>query len=216
MQIAGTTQLHEASSGKALESESHSVLSNSLWPYGLYSPWDSPGQNTGVGSLYLLQGIFSTQESSPGLLQCRQILYQLSQNGSPGILEWVAYPFSSRSSDLGIKPGLLHCRQFLYQLSYQGSPNSAYHLLNFSNLLFFGPWHPWDFSNAFKIPVCVYLVKNQFTVRNSRVSNLYGLMWCYFVHLLSNSQILWTSFCDMSVSTVLSSTVEVYCTDKLF
>ena len=59
---------------------------------------DTPGQNTGVGSLSLLQGIFSTQGSNPGLPHCRQILYQLSHRGSPRILEWVAYPFSSRSS----------------------------------------------------------------------------------------------------------------------
>ena len=43
------------------ESKSHSVVSNSLQPHGLYSPWNSPGQNTGVGSLSLLQGIFPTQ-----------------------------------------------------------------------------------------------------------------------------------------------------------
>ena len=59
---------------------------------------NSPCQNTGVGSLYLLWGIFSTQGLNPGLLHCRQILYQLSHEGSPGILEWVAYPFFSRSS----------------------------------------------------------------------------------------------------------------------
>ena len=58
----------------------------------------SPGQNTGVGSLSLLQGIFPTQESTWGLLHCRWILYQPSYQGSPRILEWVAYPFSSRSS----------------------------------------------------------------------------------------------------------------------
>ena len=46
------------------ESESHSVVSDSLWPHGLYSPWNSPGQNTGVGSLSLLQGIFPTQGSN--------------------------------------------------------------------------------------------------------------------------------------------------------
>ena len=54
--------------------------------------------NTGVGSLSLLQGIFPTQGSNPGLLHCGQILYQLSHKGSPRILEWVAHPFSSRSS----------------------------------------------------------------------------------------------------------------------
>ena len=80
------------------ESESHSVVSNSLWPHGLHSPWNSPGRNTGVGSLSLLQGIFPTQGSNPGLLHCRQIFYQLSHKGSTGIPEWVAYPCSSGSS----------------------------------------------------------------------------------------------------------------------
>ena len=64
-------------------SESHSVVSDSLPPYGLYSPWNSSGQNTGVDSLSLLQGIFPTQGSNPGLLHCRRILYQLSHKGSP-------------------------------------------------------------------------------------------------------------------------------------
>ena len=48
-------------------SESCSVVSDFLQPHGLYSPWNSPGQNTGVGSLSLLQGIFPTQGSNPGL-----------------------------------------------------------------------------------------------------------------------------------------------------
>ena len=69
-----------------------------LWLHGLYSPWNSPGQNTGVGSLSLLQGIFQTQGSNPGILHCRWILYQLSHKRSPRILEWVAYPFSRGSS----------------------------------------------------------------------------------------------------------------------
>ena len=64
-------------------SESCSVMSNSLWPHGLYSAWNSPGQNTGVGSLSLLQGIFPTQGLNPGLPHCRRILYQLSHQGSP-------------------------------------------------------------------------------------------------------------------------------------
>ena len=54
-----------------------------LRPHGLYSPWNSPGQNTGVGSLSLLRGIFSSQGSNPGLPHCRLILYQLSHKGSP-------------------------------------------------------------------------------------------------------------------------------------
>ena len=80
------------------ESESFSVMFDSLWPHGLYSPWNSPGQNTDVGSLSLLQGIFPTQKSNAGPPHCRQILFQLSHKGSPRILELVAYPFSSGSS----------------------------------------------------------------------------------------------------------------------
>ena len=97
-----------------------------------YSSWNSPGQNTGVGSLSLLQWIFPTQGMNPGLLHCRHILYQLRQKGIPRtlewvkmevkvaqlcptlcdpitvlrilqarILEWVAFPFSRGSSQLG-------------------------------------------------------------------------------------------------------------------
>ena len=66
--------------------------------HGLYTPWNSPGQNTGVGSLSLLHGIFSTQGSNPGLPHYRWILYKLSHKGGPRILEWVAYPFSNGSS----------------------------------------------------------------------------------------------------------------------
>ena len=73
-------------------------MSDYLRPHVLYTPWNSPGQNTGVGSLSLLQGIFPTQGSNPGLPHYRWILYQLSHKGSPRILEWVAYPFCSRSS----------------------------------------------------------------------------------------------------------------------
>ena len=79
---------------KESKCESHSVVSDSLRPHGLYSPWNSPGQNTGEGSLSLLQGIFPTQGSNSGLQHCGQILYQLSQK----ILERVAYPFSRESS----------------------------------------------------------------------------------------------------------------------
>ena len=78
--------------------EGCSVTSDSLWPHGLYRSWNSSGQNIGVGSLSLLQVIVPTQGSNPSLPHCRRILYQLSHKGSPRILEWVAYPFSSGSS----------------------------------------------------------------------------------------------------------------------
>ena len=80
------------------ESESRSVLSDSLPPHGLCSPWNSLSQNTGWYSLSLLQGIFPTQGSNPSLPHCRWILYKLRHKGNPRILKWVAYPFSRESS----------------------------------------------------------------------------------------------------------------------
>ena len=68
---------------KVTESESQPVMFDSLWPHGRYSPWNSPGQNTGVGSCSLFQGIFATQWLNPVLLHWRQILYQLSHQRSP-------------------------------------------------------------------------------------------------------------------------------------
>ena len=57
-------------------------LCPTLLPHGLYSPWNSPGQSTGVGSPSLFQWIFPSQGLNPGLPHCRQILYQLRQQGS--------------------------------------------------------------------------------------------------------------------------------------
>ena len=78
-----------------------------------------------VGSHALLQGVFPTQGLNPHLPHCRQILYRLSHQGSPRILEWAAYPFPGDLSDPGIELGSLYCRWILYQLSYQGNPTVA-------------------------------------------------------------------------------------------
>ena len=72
-------------------------MSRGLHPARLLCSWDFSGKNTGVGCHSLLQGNLPTQRSNPGLPHCRWILYQLSPQGRPRILEWVAYPFSSRS-----------------------------------------------------------------------------------------------------------------------
>ena len=135
--------------GSKVKSESRSTVSNSSQPQGLYSPWNSAGQNPGVGSLSLLHGIFLSQRSNPGLLHCRQILYQLSHMGSPE--DWSGQPVPS-PADLpnpGIKPGSLslqadslpselswkplrskevsnlclrHCRRILYSLNHWKVP----------------------------------------------------------------------------------------------
>ena len=89
-----------------------SVVSNSLQPYGLWPnrllcPRDSPGKNTEVSCHALLQGIFPTQGSNPGLPHCRWIIiYHLSHQGSPRILKRVAYPFSRETSRLGNQTGV--------------------------------------------------------------------------------------------------------------
>ena len=80
-----------------LESQSGSVMSDSLWPHGLqpvrlFCPWNFPDKNTGVGNYSLLQGIFPTQGSNPGLQHCGQILYLLSHEGSPQYLTLYKIP----------------------------------------------------------------------------------------------------------------------------
>ena len=72
----------ELKGAQGSESEICSVMSNVLRPHELYSSWNSPDQNAGVGSLSLPQGIFPTQGSNPGFLHGRQILNQLSHKGS--------------------------------------------------------------------------------------------------------------------------------------
>ena len=81
-----------------VESESHSVMSDSLRPHGLYSLWNSLDQNTGVGSLFLLQGSSQPREWTQVSRNTGEFLYLLSHKRSPRILEWVAYPFSSGPS----------------------------------------------------------------------------------------------------------------------
>ena len=86
-------------------SESRSVMSNSLHPHGLYSPWNSPDQNAGLDSLFLLQVIFPTQGSTAGLPHCRWILYQLSHKKDE--LKW-------NGNERDIQPPILntcHIRQ---------------------------------------------------------------------------------------------------------
>ena len=78
----------------AVRAQLHLTLCDPLGcsPPGSSVHGDSLGENTGVDCHALLQGIFPTQASNPGLLHWRWILYRLSHQGSPGILKWVAYP----------------------------------------------------------------------------------------------------------------------------
>ena len=96
-----------------------SVVSNHLWPNGLWParflcPWGFPGKNTGAGCHALLQGIFKTQGSNLGLPHCRWSLYHLRHQGSSRILEWTAKPSSKGSSQPRDQTQVCrHCRQIL-------------------------------------------------------------------------------------------------------
>ena len=120
--------------------KSLSVVSNSMWPHGLYSLWNSPGQNTGVGSLSLLHGIVPTQGPNPCLPHCKQILYQLSHKRSPRILEWIAYPFS-RGSSWPRNPTMVSCIAggFFTNWAIREAPIQRYNIANNPKAIFI--WH---------------------------------------------------------------------------
>ena len=104
-------------------SENCSVVSDSATPWAIHSSWNSPGQNTGAGSLSLLQGIFPTQGLNLDLMHCRWILYRAEPPGKPkntgvGSLSLLQGIFPTQESNRGLP----HCRQILYQLSYRGNP----------------------------------------------------------------------------------------------
>ena len=81
-------ELLKSSRQRQYESESCSVMFYCLQPHGLYIySLYNIGENPGVDSCSLLQGIFPTQRLNPGLSLYRQILYKLSHQGSPRILE---------------------------------------------------------------------------------------------------------------------------------
>ena len=90
------------------ERESHSVVSDSVQPRERYgeNPWDSLGQNAGVGSLSLLQGIFPAQGLTPGLPHCRWILYQLSHHASSLIYLFLSEVWFFQWSCVDVRVGL--------------------------------------------------------------------------------------------------------------
>ena len=106
---------------------SYLVMSNSLGPHGLQParllcPWDSLARVLEWVAIILLQGIFPTQGLNPGLPHCRWILYYLSHQKNPRILECSLSPLQEIFPSQKTNQGLLHYRQIIYQLSYQASP----------------------------------------------------------------------------------------------
>ena len=98
-------------------------MSDSLETHGLYSPWNSPGQNTGVGSLFPSPGDLLNPGIKPRspALQVDSLPAEpqrKSKNTWVGSLSLLQRIFPTQESN----QGLLHCRWILYQLSYRGSP----------------------------------------------------------------------------------------------
>ena len=118
-------------------SESHSVVSITLQPHGRYR--NSPGQNTGVGSRSLLQGIFPTQGLNPDLPHCGRILYQLSHQGNPEI--WCYYLGNSKLVKIWKKEDKKNGLKILYTPCQGATLFSHIDLTPFlkTNLLFQGP-----------------------------------------------------------------------------
>ena len=99
-------------------------MSDSLWPHRIYSPWNSPGQNTGMGSLSLLQRIFPIQGSNPGLLHFGQIFTSWAIREAQE--HWVVSLSLLQEIFLTqeLNWSLLHYRVILYQLSYKENQKS--------------------------------------------------------------------------------------------
>ena len=151
-------------------------MSNSLWPHGLYSPWHCPGQNTGVGSLTLLQGILPTQGLNPGLPHCRLILYQLSHKGSPRILKPIPSPagvpdpgIESGSPELQVDSLSTEPRQHIKKQRYY-FPNKGLS----SQSCGFSSSHVWMWELDYK---------EGWTSKN----------WCFWTVVLEKTRVPWTA-----------------------
>ena len=149
---------------------SHAVMSESLQLHGLQPtrllcPWTSPGKNTGMGCHALLQGIFPSQWSNPGLPHCRQILYCLSHQGSPRILGWVAYLFSRDLPAPGIEPGslALHTNSLSAELPGKWWCPALYHT---------------EYFHCPKNPLC--------SAYSSFPTAAFGYHWFFFFFLLNH------------------------------
>ena len=117
-------------------------MSDSWRPHGLYSPWNSPGRNTGVGSPFPSPGELPNPGIKPSSPALQVDFLPAEPQGKPkntgvGSLSLLQRIFLTQE----LNQGLLHCRQILYQLSYQGSPMwAAPKILKMNNL---GPIYMW-------------------------------------------------------------------------
>ena len=112
----------------SLSGVSCSVVSDSsrphgLWPTRLLYPWDFPSKNPGVRCQFLFQGIFLTQGSSPGFVNCRWILYRLNHQGSPSKRVFIRTPISWTWLTLVVSA----CRKLSWNLTRDPHSKSGCH-----------------------------------------------------------------------------------------
>ena len=134
-------------------------------PQGSSIHGDSPGKNTEMGCLALLLGIFPTQGSNPGLPHWRRILYCLSHQGSPRILEWVAYPSPGELLNPGIEPGSPAMQADSLPAELPGKPRSAICVYTYISppswiSLSPPPFHPLRSSQSTKLNSLCNILKN--------------------------------------------------------
>ena len=128
-----------------------------LWGH-LYSPWNSPGQNTGVDSLSLLQRIFPTQGSNPGLPHYRWIFYQLSYQGSPDELLYDSKKWQMNAR-LQSTPALTFFYTSRWRTPWPWSHSGV------NNLPFLGKWswtEIWTIGSVKNNPASLQLVKHHY------------------------------------------------------
>ena len=133
-------------------------MSDSCDPHGLYSPWNSPGQNTGVGSLSLLPGDLPNPGIKPRSPTLQVDSLPAEPPGKPkntgvGRLSLLQRIFPTQESNWG----LLHCRLILYQLSYEGSPIPSKEGLTFIVVLFVYYMLPELFSPSLPVLLSSFL-----------------------------------------------------------
>ena len=147
------------------ENDRGSVVSNSSRPHALYRPWNSPGQNTGVGSCFLLRGIFPTQGLNPGLLHCGQSLYHLSHQGSQYLMINLMINHNSKDYEKYIykklnhfSVHLKHCINYTAILFLKGNRLAAWIMEDSLGTILQQKWtdqnfslqHEWTTSETFR------------------------------------------------------------------
>ena len=178
-------------------------MSDSLQPHGLYSPWNSPGQNTGVGSLSLLQGIFPTQGLNPGLLHCRWTLYQLSHKISHISLSFfymsLKLPFNKITCNCFLKS------RCITELSWNVLKNTSAQVL-----LFFSKAPDAYLMSSHVYKQLYYMMIFHFYLVCFTFSISYSVLSFYLVYVFSFSFLLLLLFFLKPLSSVVEKLLYTY------